>query len=75
MIEKYKNKIDIGTYLAIKEEIEDLKRGYEVDIEDLKIDIRKLQEENEKVAPYIEYVSKIKTASFAEKLKFLFGRN
>ena len=35
-------------------------------------EVVELQKQNEKIAPYIEYVSKIKTASFKEKLKFLF---
>lgn len=58
MLEKYKNKIDIGVYLKIKEHIEDLES--------------QLRSCSEAYANLKMEVDKKESMTFSEKLKFLF---
>ena len=68
MLEKYKDELKIGTYLAIKAEIDRLEKIIESD--------RRIVDYCGECEKEVEYwrtqVSDLMNASFAEKFKFLF---
>jgi len=75
--EELKPLLKIGKYLSIVKDLDSLEATANSWIDLMReylSEVKKLRKENEKIVPYIEYVSKIKTASFSEKLKFLFTK-